>query len=626
MPTLSTKFFKPLLIFVIIILFSEISNFSVLAQGDEPLLRNNLQTYQIDEIRFEDKNCQEIFPPDWWNNVDQETQKRFRCGYLVTWENYDSPPKERIINLAVMIAQRTNTASLPKPEPIIYLDGGPGDTGFPFRPLVAADLADHFDRDLIQFGQRGSYFSDPRLDCPDYRQVVLNNWVKHLSLEKWNELQIEALEKCLTSLSDKNTFEDITNFNSKFNALDVINLIHSLGYEKANLYGLSYGTLLAQHVLALSPQSVRSVVLDGVVPLGVDPNAHYYSRNMPHSLNEIFDACAIDPECKEAYPDLRDMFSKILDQLKNQPAPISVRDENRTYQIYLDNYGFIETLGTLLYSSETIKAIPRIIYAADNGKFEEIGTYYFYTVRREDFAWGMYYAVYCTEFASFNPDNTDLSQVESQLHDLAKASEQFINRVCPSYGKQNNVYGDAQITDKNIPVLIFNGQFDPITPPEYGERVASEFSTHYEFNSPISAHGSSLSFSESDKSYHMNECAKSIMKNFFDHPDQPPDKESCWTKLPQDVEFDLPMSQRFLDWWRNTWVYTTYQKFINWVDQVRQRIDQAIKDWEEFQRNIQDPNWWAQKMSEWLLQCCGSLLIPGGIILLARPLRRKRIQ
>jgi pimeloyl-ACP methyl ester carboxylesterase len=35
---------------------------------------------------------------------------------------------------------------------------------------------------------------------------------------------------------------------------------------KINLYGVSYGTLLALHYLKMYPQSLRSVILDGVLP------------------------------------------------------------------------------------------------------------------------------------------------------------------------------------------------------------------------------------------------------------------------------------------------------------------------------------------------------------------------
>ena len=634
---MSTKFLKPRLIFFVTILFSGALETAALAQAGEPLLHNNSRTYQIDKVpRFEDKNCQEIFPKDWWDGVDQKTQNRFRCGYLVTWENYDSQSEERIINLAVMITQRTNTASLPKPEPIIYLDGGPGGTGFPFRPLVAADLADHFDRDFIQFGQRGSNFSKPRLFCEESRKVVLVNWENPLGWEEWNNVHITALDDCLKRFKDQNAFEVTSNFNSKFNALDVINFIRSLqnlGYERANLYGISYGTLLVQHVLSLSPQDVGSVVLDGVVPLDLDFNSRF-SLTLQRSLDEIFKACNRDTTgCKKAYPDLEPFFYQLLDQLYQEPVSISVTDDKIYPKVYLDDSGFLGALSLLLYSSETIREIPRIIYAAGNGNFEDVGKYYYYTERKQDLASGMYYSVYCTEFARFNPDNKDLSQVKPQLQYLAAASEQLINAVCRIYDRQNKAYGDAQITDKNIPVLIFNGQFDPVTPPEYGDRVANALSVPTEFNliSPISAHGSTLSFSDSDNSFHMNECAKSIMKNFFDHPDQPPNKEPCWIKIQAEkVKFNTRNKEVFIHqlrlWWQTTWIYNTYQKFIDWIDQVRQRIDQAIKDWEEFLRNIQDPNWWVQKMSEWLLQCCGSLLIPAGIILLARPLRRKHIQ
>ena len=48
----------------------------------------------------------------------------------------------------------------------------------------------------------------------------------------------------------------------------------ALGYERINLYAASYGTRVAQQYLRRFPQRVRSVILDGVVPVALVLGPH----------------------------------------------------------------------------------------------------------------------------------------------------------------------------------------------------------------------------------------------------------------------------------------------------------------------------------------------------------------
>ncbi len=72
---------------------------------------------------------------------------------------------------------------------------------------------------------------------------------------------------------------DLAAYNSLENAADIEALRTALGYDQINLYGVSYGTLLALHALRLYPGALRSVILDGVVPPQINflteaPRAH----------------------------------------------------------------------------------------------------------------------------------------------------------------------------------------------------------------------------------------------------------------------------------------------------------------------------------------------------------------
>jgi pimeloyl-ACP methyl ester carboxylesterase len=81
----------------------------------------------------------------------------------------------------------------------------------------------------------------------------------------------------------------------------------ALGYEKLNLWGISYGTRPALAAMRDYPEGIRSVILDSIVPIQVSqyieaiPNAWY-------AFNHLLDAVVADPQANTVYPDLRDMF------------------------------------------------------------------------------------------------------------------------------------------------------------------------------------------------------------------------------------------------------------------------------------------------------------------------------
>ena len=58
----------------------------------------------------------------------------------------------------------------------------------------------------------------------------------------------------------------------------------ALGYQQIDLYGVSYGTRVAQHYMRRYPERVRAAVLDGVVPpeLALGPTSR--SMRKPQSI------------------------------------------------------------------------------------------------------------------------------------------------------------------------------------------------------------------------------------------------------------------------------------------------------------------------------------------------------
>lgn len=82
------------------------------------------------------------------------------------------------------------------------------------------------------------------------------------------------------------------------------------------------------------------------------------------------------------------------------------------------------------------------------------------------------------------------------------------------------------------------------------------------------------------------------------------------------------MIDSILNWWRNTTVYRSYQQVIDFWNSVQK----TIEDIQNLQENIQDPDWWEQQMANSLSQCCGTMLLPAGLIILGLSLSRRRLR
>ena len=81
----------------------------------------------------------------------------------------------------------------------------------------------------------------------------------------------------------------------------------ALGYERINLYGVSYGTRVAQHYMRRFPQRVRAVILDGVVPpqLAIGPAVALDAEN---ALRAVLARCAAQAPCRESFKDPQDDY------------------------------------------------------------------------------------------------------------------------------------------------------------------------------------------------------------------------------------------------------------------------------------------------------------------------------
>jgi pimeloyl-ACP methyl ester carboxylesterase len=461
--------------------------------------------------------------------LGQSAGKTVECGYLVVPENR-TDPGSATIRLAVAIFR--NPASNPEPDPIFYLEGGPGGSPLElisltferiFEPMMAAN------RDLVIFDQRGVGFSRPALDCPQLNRLgmeLLDNEKdgQELTQEEMTALNLQAVQECAQNLGAKH---DLNAYNTAENAADVNDLRLALGYQKINLWGISYGTNLALEVMRRYPQGIRSVVLDSIYPPDVDLLSSG-PENADRAFDIFFTACAEDAECNTAYPDLRTMFFDTVAKLNETPARFKVSvglERPIAYDVILNGDNLIGVLFQLLYDTESIPVLPKLIKDASQGNYDLVALVLGSLLSvREVVSDGMQITVLCHDEIPFNSPETLEAGLEAYPELAPLYKDSFIGmlgfEICSGWGAgQADPAVNTPVTS-DLPVLIMTGEYDPITPPAWGQQVAESLSNSLIFQFPGMGHGVTA----------VQGCPQEMTIAFWNDPSQAPD-DGCIVSL-----------------------------------------------------------------------------------------------
>jgi pimeloyl-ACP methyl ester carboxylesterase len=239
----------------------------------------------------------------------------------------------------------------------------------------------------------------------------------------------------------------------------------ALGVAQWNIYGVSYGTRVAQHYLRRYPEHVRSVVLDGVVPppLALGPDV---AREAQRALEQIFARCGADAQCGAKFAGLPQLFAEVLERLDagaaedTDPPAISAL-ELRTLVRFMS------------YNAATVALLPVLISEAHAGNYAPLAGQARTLLRElpESLSFPMSNSVMCAEDAPYVAD-TATGGLEATY--LGTGIMDGIRLICGRWpvGPVDPDFKTPVVSD--APVLLLSGEFDPITPPAYAERVKNE--------------------------------------------------------------------------------------------------------------------------------------------------------
>ncbi len=405
-----------------------------------------------------------------------------RCGDHEVFENR-ATRTGRKIKLKIVVFPATGKD--PLSDPFVYIPGGPGSSATEDAPYVAQALGRIREkRDLLFVDQRGTGGSNP-LDCELFNPADLQSYLGDF-------FPLDDVKKCREQLEKK---ADLTLYTTSIAVDDLEELRQALGYDKLNLMGASYGTRAAMVFLRQHPQSVRTVTL-----FGVSPTSHHMPRTFApdteRALQGVLAECAADQACNGAFPNLRGEAKAVLERLLKGPVEVSVRSPmrdgaqaNEVTKVKLSRDLAAEAIRYMLYNPGAVPRIPLFLHQAAEGNFLSLAQAALEYRRRivASGSNGMYLSVTCAEDLPWaKPEEVTRLSVNTFLGDYRMKQQRA---ACELWPRSPIPPGYSSPVKSAAPVLIFTGQWDPVTPPSHGDFVAKSFSNSLHLVVPQGGHG-----------------------------------------------------------------------------------------------------------------------------------------
>ncbi|MDT7540457.1 MAG: hypothetical protein QOE33_361 [Acidobacteriota bacterium] len=394
----------------------------------------------------------------------QGVDEELLCGKLSVFENRKSRVGRRIdLNVVVLPALEQDQ----KDAPLFDLQGGPGLAATAGAKGYATDLKEYRRRrDVVLVDQRGTGASNP-LRCGE------NGSDEYLG-------EMYPVEYVLDCRKQLERVADLTQYTTPIAMDDLDDVRAWLGYDKINLIGLSYGTRAALIFIRQHPEHVRAAVLLGVAPT-YSKLPMYHAPNAQRAMLLLLDECAADAACAAAYPRARQELTEVLESLRRHPARVryTLLTKQREVLIKIRGDVFAEKLRSRMYDPAGARRLPFIIHRAAQGDF---GPFLKLTIHEDDpasassdfsIADGMYLSVTCAEDVPLI-DPVEAARVNrGTFFGDYRVREQ--RRACRNWRRAALPAGYDQPVASDVPVLVFSGYMDPVTPPAWGAEVASHF-------------------------------------------------------------------------------------------------------------------------------------------------------
>ncbi len=396
-----------------------------------------------------------------------------RCGKFSVPLDSSAIVSKKTLALYFALLKSKNTET--NAAPFVLLAGGPGQSAVEASKLMLPLLNNlRKEHDILLLDQRGTGNSGI-LKC-----------AKTMTLEKVfsEENDTQILSQCRQKYQI-----DARHYLTIEAVKDLEQLRQALQYQQFNLYGISYGTRVGLLYLQKYPESIRTLILDGVAPLEIRLPL-YMAKDAQAAWEKLYHDCQKDRACHNTFPDLKAHLLSLLQRLKETPESVQVKHprsaEIKTLRIHYK--GILNLIRAALYTREMSRLLPLAIEQAYQGDYSIFTAIAENNIAAtQNMSTGLYLSVICNEdFAQIKPaevaEHTENTLFGSILYDA-------LNSSCRDWPKTSlpPVYQQRALRDH--PVLLLSGEYDPASPAYWAEVAKQHLSQAVHLKVPGVAHG-----------------------------------------------------------------------------------------------------------------------------------------
>lgn len=459
------------------------------------------------------------------------------CGYVVVPADRSDPGSP---NIRVAAAVVRSTDPTPRPDPIVFLNGGPSVKtiqGFAlFAYFAGAGYVAH--RDVVLIDTRGVGISRPRLGCPELdRADVTAFYAGRFVYDRAASVTGRALDRCWDRLSDRGV--DPSDFTSRESAADIDVVRRALGYGPWNLMVFSADGTIGLNYLRQFPGSIRSAVFDSPIPSNAEWGVDFLLGETAMA-ERIFAGCRASQACRTAYPGLERRFFRMVDRLNEHPRLVSIPAFlPHPIDILVDGVTLVSDLnwGVWPGGAGTASTLPRQLanaWRVANGKIVRVYRNYLGTGpasnphRNEFAAVGKTMSYVCHDFIPFlsmadrrraaDEDPAHARRLLGRRFDLG----QGWNNAASPQGCQHWPVGAAaprqhRLVRSDVPTLVFSGAYDAAVAPGMVEKMLPGLTRSTYVMMPTTGHGALPRYARA------HWCSRQIAGDFLAAPQAVPD-------------------------------------------------------------------------------------------------------
>jgi pimeloyl-ACP methyl ester carboxylesterase len=438
---------------------------------------------------------------------------KFSYGFMKVPE-FHSKPNGKTIELAIAIFKTKSDSATH--EPLVLNTGGPGLSNIDgFIPEVSGDLGNLFlnNRDIVIIELRGLKYSKPNLFTPEIDNLQMYLVDKNLSVEETIDLYMDTLKVVYKRFLQQGV--NLSAYNNYEIANDIVFVMKQLGYDKFSIFGSSFGTLVAQYLLLNHSEHLVSAVMNATV--NINRGLYNMHTNSIKMLDTIFEKCKNDEKYAEAFPDLKNRFITLLDNLNEQPDTIRVTypGDGNTYNVVLNgNKVAVWLFGEMYWNTQ----IPLTLHKLLSGDYSEIQERPGLIFPLHEFSNGLSLSIFLSEFPDIKDEDIPLDNEYSGFVRGCGTmifTPYFLKRAQKVWPVNNMSIADKSIVS-DVPTLMLNGAMDHVISPSYVIELSKTLKNAYPYIFPGVAHSP----------IDVGACGIMMMKEFIDNPSKAPNS-SC---------------------------------------------------------------------------------------------------